>query len=322
MKICFAVVMAWMALLTAGSVSAQAYPSRPVKIVVPYPPGGATDTAARLMAQSLTEAFGQAFTVENKPGAGGMLALEQVAAATPDGYTLLVPSTGPAAISPVLYKDRNFDPLTRLEAIIPFASAPGIIVVRNGLKANTIKELLALSVSTPNGLTMASAGSGSFQHLLGVHFQNSVGVKWTHIPFKGSAPALTEMAGDRVDVMVDVVPSAAPLIKAGRLRALAVTTPRRSGQLPDVPTLEELGIKGYDKSGWHALFAPKGTPAEIISRINAVLNKALASPEMKVKLAAIGADADGGSPERLTERMRAELREWAEVIRLSGATVE
>jgi tripartite-type tricarboxylate transporter receptor subunit TctC len=322
MKICFAVVMAWMALLTAGSVSAQAYPSRPVKIVVPYPPGGATDTAARLMAQSLTEAFGQAFTVENKPGAGGMLALEQVAAATPDGYTLLVPSTGPAAISPVLYKDRNFDPLTRLEAIIPFASAPGIIVVRNGLKANTIKELLALSASTPNGLTMASAGSGSFQHLLGVHFQNSVGVKWTHIPFKGSAPALTEMAGDRIDVMVDVVPSAAPLIKGGRIRALAVTTPRRSGQLPDVPTLEELGIKGYDKSGWHALFAPKGTPAEIINRINAVLNKALASTEMKLKLAAIGADADGGPPERLTERMRAELREWAEVIRLSGATVE
>jgi tripartite-type tricarboxylate transporter receptor subunit TctC len=217
MKICFAVVMAWMTLLMAGPVSAQAYPTRPVKIVVPYPPGGATDTAARLMAQSLAEAFGQAFTVENKPGAGGMLALEQVASATPDGYTLLVPSTGPAAISPVLYKDRNFDPLTRLEAIIPFASAPGIIVVRNGLKANSIKELLALSTSTPNGLTMASAGSGSFQHLLGVHFQNSVGVKWTHIPFKGSAPALTEMAGDRIDVMVDVVPSAAPLEQSASL---------------------------------------------------------------------------------------------------------
>jgi tripartite-type tricarboxylate transporter receptor subunit TctC len=308
--------------INPGAVWSQNYPLRPVKLVVPYPPGGATDTAARLMAQALNEALGQPFTVENKPGVGGMLAIEQVANAPADGYTLLVASTGPAAISPLLYKNRNFDPLASLEGIISFASAPGIIVTRNGLKVSTVKELIDASSQKPSALTMASAGSGSFQHLLGVHFQSSVGVKWTHIPLKGSAPALTEIAGDRIDVMVDVVPSAAPLIKAGRMRAIAVTTPRRSGQLPEVPTLEELGIKGYDKSGWHALFAPKGTSTEVIQRVNGVLNRSLALSDMKSKLAAIGADAEGGPPEKLTERMRTELREWAEVIRLSGATVE
>ena len=215
-------------LLFEINIFAQSYPTRPVKIIVPYPPGGATDIAARLIAGSLTEAFGQAFTVENRPGAGGMIALDQVASAAPDGYTLLVASTGPIAISPVLYKDRNFDPLTKMDGIILFASAPGIIVSRNNLKVRDIKELITLSKASPNSLTMASAGNGSFQHLLGVYFQNSLGIKWTHIPFKGSSPALNEMMGDRVDVMIDVIPSAAPMVKAGRLRALAVTTPKRS----------------------------------------------------------------------------------------------
>jgi tripartite-type tricarboxylate transporter receptor subunit TctC len=255
------------------------------------------------MANSLTEAFGQAFTVENKPGAGGMLALEQVASSTPDGYSLLVASTGPIAISPILYKDRNFDPMMKVDGVILFASAPGIIVVRNELKVKSIKELIALSSVKPD-------------------FQNSAGIKWTHIPFKGSSPALNEMVGDRVDVMIDVIPSAAPMVKAGRLRALAVTTPVRSSQLPNVPTLEELGYKGFDKRGWHALFSPKGTPPEIITKINAVLNKSLNSTDMKIKLGAIGAEAEGGSPEKLNERLRMELKEWAQVIKSSGAVVE
>jgi hypothetical protein len=308
--------------LISTAVLAQSYPTHPVKIVVPYPPGGATDIAARLMANSLTEAFGQAFTVENKPGAGGMLALEQVTSSTPDGYTLLVASTGPIAISPILYKERNFDPMIKVDGVVLFASAPGIIVVRNELKVKSIKELITLSTIKPDGLSMASAGNGSFQHLLGVYFQNSVGIKWTHIPFKGSSPALNEMVGERVDVMIDVIPSAAPMVKAGRLKALAVTTPVRSTQLPNVPTLEELGYKGFDKSGWHALFAPKGTPPEIIIKINTVLNKSLNSTDMKIKLGAIGAEAEGGSPEKLNERLRMELKEWAQVIKSSGAVVE
>jgi tripartite-type tricarboxylate transporter receptor subunit TctC len=309
-------------LLFEISIYAQSYPTRPVKIIVPYPPGGATDIAARLIAGSLTEAFGQAFTVENRPGAGGMIALDQVASATPDGYTLLVASTGPIAISPVLYKDRNFDPLVKMDGVILFASAPGIIVSRNNLKVRDIKELITLSKASPNYLTMASAGNGSFQHLLGVYFQNSLGIKWTHIPFKGSSPALNEMMGDRVDVMIDVIPSAAPMVKAGRLQALAVTTPKRSSQLPNVPTLEELGYKGFDKSGWHALFGPKGMPIEIVTKMNNILNKSLNTPDMQLKLGAIGADAEGGTPEKLNDRLRTELREWTQVIQLSGAVVE
>ena len=309
-------------LLFEINIFAQSYPTRPVKIIVPYPPGGATDIAARLIAGSLTEAFGQAFTVENRPGAGGMIALDQVASAAPDGYTLLVASTGPIAISPVLYKDRNFDPLTKMDGIILFASAPGIIVSRNNLKVRDIKELITLSKASPNSLTMASAGNGSFQHLLGVYFQNSLGIKWTHIPFKGSSPALNEMMGDRVDVMIDVIPSAAPMVKAGRLRALAVTTPKRSSQLPNVPTLEELGYKGFDKSGWHALFGPKGMPIEIVTKMNNILNKSLNTPDMQLKLGASGADAEGGTPEKLNDRLRTELREWAQVIQLSGTVVE
>jgi len=309
-------------LLFEINIFAQSYPTRPVKIIVPYPPGGATDIAARLIAGSLTEAFGQAFTVENRPGAGGMIALDQVASAAPDGYTLLVASTGPIAISPVLYKDRNFDPLTKMDGVILFASAPGIIVSRNNLKVRDIKELITLSKVSPNTLTMASAGNGSFQHLLGVYFQNSLGIKWTHIPFKGSSPALNEMMGDRVDVMIDVIPSAAPMVKAGRLRALAVTTPKRSSQLPNIPTLEELGYKGFDKSGWHALFGPKGMPIDIVTKMNNILNKSLNTPDMQLKLGAIGADAEGGTPEKLNDRLRTELREWAQVIQLSGTVVE
>lgn len=310
------------AVCSLGPADAQNYPAKPVRIVVPYPPGGATDIAARLMSQALAEALGQPFVVENKAGAGGMIALDQVAKSAPDGYTLIVPSTGPATISPLLYKDWGFDPLARLEPVIAFAKAPGIILVRNGLKVSSVKELLSLSRPAPGKLTMASAGNGSLQHLLGEFLQSDTGVKWTHVPYKGSAPALAEMVGDRVDVMVDVVPSAAPFVKSGKLKALAVTTPKRSSQLPDVPTLEELGYKGYDMSGWHALLGPKGTPPDVVAKLNTTLNNALQTADMKAKLAGIGADPEGGPPEFLGERMRAELRRWAEVIRISGAVAQ
>ena len=320
MKLWFAPLIGLVLACAALHAKAQPYPVKAARIVVPYPPGGATDIAARLMAQALTTSLGQSFVVENRAGAGGLIALEQVANSPADGYTLIVASTGPAAISPLLYKARNFDPLARLDSVIQFASAPGIVVVRSGLKVQSIRELLALSSASPGALTLASAGNGSLQHLLGVLLQNRTDVKWVHVPFKGSAPALNDLAGDRVDVMVDVVPSAAPFVKGGRVRALAVTTQKRSSQMPEVPTLEELGYKGFDYSGWHALFAPKGSPAEAIARLNTALNEALRSPEMKEKLAAIGADADGGPPSVLDQRMRRELSEWGEIIRQSSIT--
>ena len=305
-----------------GQAAAQSYPTKPVAILVPFAPGGATDIVARITAQALTESLGQSFVVDNRPGAGGMLALEQVAKAAPDGYTLLLPSTGPATISPVLYKSRGFDPLARLDPVILIGGAPGILLVRNGLNARSVKELLALSRAAPGALNMASAGSGSIQHLLGVYFQSDAGVKWTHVPYKGSAPALADMVGGRVDVMFDVVPSAAPFVKAGSLRALAVSTQKRSNQLPEVPTLEELGFPGYDITGWQGLLAPKGTPSDVILRLNAAVNKSLQTAEMKAKLAAVGTYPDGGPPEVLGERMRAELRNWAKAIQISGAVAE
>ena len=306
----------------SGQPAAQTYPARPVTIIVAFAPGGATDIVGRLAAQSLSESLGQSFVVDNRPGAGGMIANELITKVTPDGYTLLLGSTGPSTISPLLYKSRGFDPLARLDPIVLISGTPCILIVRNGIKAKSVKELLELSRATPGALNMASAGSGSVMHLLGEYFQSDMGVKWTHVPYKGSAPALADLVGERVDVMLDLVVTAASLVKAGNLRALAVSTLQRSSQLPDVPTFEELGFKGYDMDGWQALLAPKGTPPDVIPRLNTALNKSLQTAEMKGKLAAIGLDPRGGSPELLGEKMRAELRRWGEAIRTSGAVVE
>ena len=314
----FALVMScWFSLAAA-----QNYPSKPVTLVVPFTPGGATDIAGRLAAQVLSESLGQSFVVENRPGAGGMIANELVARATPDGYTIMLGSSGPSTISPSLYKSRGFDPLARLDPIILISGTPLILLVRNGLKAKSVKELLELSRAKPGELNMASSGSGSIMHLMGVYFQSDMGVKWTHVPYKGSAPALADVSGGRVDVMFDLVASSASLVKGGNLRALAISTLQRSSQLPDVPTLEELGFKGYEMDGWQALLAPKGTPPEAIRKINAALNKSLQTAEMKAKLSGIGLEPRGGTPEFLGELMRAELRRWGDAIRTSGAVAE
>jgi tripartite-type tricarboxylate transporter receptor subunit TctC len=311
--------------MVAGSASgayAQAYPNKPVTIVVPYAPGGATDIVVRMMGQILSTQLGQSFVIENKPGGGGLIGIEQVARSKPDGYTLLGASTGPVTISPLLYKDRKFDPMARLEPISLFANTPGILMVRNGVAAKSVDELVALSRSQPPGkLNMASSGNGSLQQLMGEFFQIKNGIKWTHIPFTGSVPAMNELMAERVDTMVDVVASAAPFVQAGRLRALAVTTPKRSSRLPDVPTMAELGYPGYNFSGWQALLAPKGTPPEIVEKLNAVLDKALKTPEVKDQLDKLGAEPIGGAPSVLGNQMGDEIREWSEIIQSAGVVV-
>lgn len=307
--------------IASSGLSAQAYPVKPVKMIVPFAPGGAVDIMGRTMAQVLTQALGQSFVVENRPGAGGLIALDAVAKSPADGYTLAVGGAGPLTMSPSLFKERGFDPLAQLDPIIWFATTPGVLVVRHDLKAQSVKELVALSKSPP-GLTMASAGAGSINHLMGEYFQALAGVTWSHIPYKGSAPALSDLAASRVDVMMDIVPTATPFVKSGKLRALAVTTIKRSGQLPDVPTLDELGFKGYDVSSWLSLLAPKGTSAEILGKLNAELNKALKSPDVVERLAKLGAEPAGGPPERAAQQMQVELPRWAEIIRSSGAKAE
>lgn len=313
--------------LAANSAHAQvsaaaAYPSKAVRLIVPFAAGGAVDIIGRQIAAALNESFMQPFVVENRPGAGGLVALEQVAGAAPDGYTLAIGSAGPLSMSPSLYKDRNFDPLTRFEPVIWYASTPGVLVINPGVKANTVSSLVALSKASQQPLNMGSAGSGSINHLMGEYFQQKAGVKWLHIPFKGSAPALNELMAGRLDVMMDIVPTAAPLVNAGKLRALAVTTPTRSYLLPNVPTLKELGYKDFDVSSWISLMAPHGTPPEIVQKLNAALNKSLQTTSVRARLSVVGAEPEGGGSNRVTDRLKIEIPRWAAIIKSSGATVE
>jgi len=304
----------------AGAVSAETYPSRSVTLVVPFVAGGGTDLIARLAAQALWDDLGQSFIVDNRAGGGGLIGVEAAARAPADGYTLLFSSTGPATISPLLFKNRNFDPLARLEPIALVADNPAVMVVRNGLPARNVDELIALSKRVPGALNMASSGNGSIMHLAGEYFQARNAIKWQHVPFRGSPPALAELIAGRLDVMIDVVPTSAPLVKDHQLRALAVLVGSRATQLPEVPTLAELGYPGYDISGWHALFAPKGVPHEVVATLNAAVNRFLGKPAFLAKLAAVGAEPEGGTSERLAARMRQELHDWGEVIRNANVT--
>lgn len=314
---------AFLASLMVGTLAGQAmaadvYPSRPVTIFVPYAAGGATDTVARLVAKGLSDELGNSFVVENRSGGSGMIGMQAAARASADGYTLLVSSTGPATISPLLTPDLKYDPLQKLDSVVQIASAPGILLVRKDLPVKDIAELIALSKKEPGKLTMASPGSGSLQQLMGEYFQDQEGIKWTHVPFRGSAPALTELIAGRVDLMADVVPSAAPFVKSDNFRALAVMSTERSDQLPDVPTFSELGYKNMDFSGWHALFAPKGTPKDVIDKLNAVVNKLAKDPTFQSRLEAIGAHADGGPPSRLATLMEQQIGKWTVVIKRVG----
>lgn len=302
--------------------ASDSYPSKPVTLIVPFAPGGAVDIIGRLMAQSLTESLGKPVIVENRPGAGGLLAMEEVARAAPDGYTLAVGGAGPLTVSPSLFKTRNFDPLKRLDPIIWYASTPGILVVNANLKADSVASLLALSKSSSHPLAMGSAGSGSINHLMGEYFQQVTGVKWMHVPYKGSAPALTDLVGGQVQVMMDIVPTATPLVRSGKLRALAVTTPKRSNMLPDVPTVAELGYPGFDASSWISLNAPHGTPPAIIKRLNQALNDGLTKADVRKRITDIGAEPEGGTPEKVAARLKLDIPRWNALLDSAGVTIE
>ena len=309
--------------LAAGPALPQAYPAKPVRVLVTFAAGGAVDVLGRIMAQQLTSALGQAFVVENRPGAGGLLALELAAKSAPDGYTLVVGSGGPLTISPSLFKDRGFDPLKQLDSIIFFSNTKIVMVARADLDAKTPADVVALAKASPGKLTMASAGTGSILHLVGEYFQDNTGSKLSHIPYKGSAPAAADLVAKRVDVMFDALPTVLPFIKSGQIRFLAATTKTRSLQLPDGPTFEELGFPGYSDIGsWSSLMAPKGTPQEVISRLNLELNKALRNPEVLARLASMGADPEGGEPERVTQHVAAELARWSRIIDKAGVKPE
>jgi len=308
-------MFAALALAQAAPAAAQAYPSKPINIVSPFPAGGPTDIIGRLMAQSLTEALGQPVIVENRAGASGTIGTDFVAKSPGDGYTLVVGAPGPLAINVSLYKKLPYDPQRDLEPVIHVASVPLVVVVNPSFPARTLKELIDTLNSAPDRYSFASAGNGTPQHLSGELFKTMAGVSMVHVPYKGSGPALADVMAGQVQIMIESSVNVLAQIKAGRVRALAVTALRRARQLPDVPTVNEAGVPGYETATWYGLLSAKGTPRPVILKLNAVLTKALDTPQLKERIAELGSDPVHGSPEEFGAFIHAETVKWAEVVR-------
>lgn len=291
-----------------------AWPSKPIKWVVPFPPGGAMDVIARTLGEKAARELGQAVVVENRPGAGGNIGADYVAKQPADGYTIMITSIG-MATNRALYPKLTYDPVRDFAPISLLAVVPNVLVVN---AANTsdrsVKDVVARAGKEPGKLTYASAGNGTSIHLAGEVFASMAGVQMTHIPYKGSGPAVTDMLGGQVDLMFDSITSARPHIQSGKLRALAVTTAKRSPALPDVPTVAEAGVPGYEVSPWFAVFARTGTPTEVIARLNKVLNDAMKQPETLRKLESVGAEPIGSTPQELAAHLNRELERWGKLI--------
>jgi tripartite-type tricarboxylate transporter receptor subunit TctC len=306
---------------TAGNVSAQDYPTRPVRWVVPYPAGGSTDILARIIGQYLSEHLGQQFVIENKPGAGNNLGTEAVVNAAPDGYTLLL--VNPAhGINATLYTKLSFTFIRDIAPVAGIMRVPNVMEVNLDVPAKTVAEFIAYAKANPTKINWASSGNGTSVHLSGELFKMMTGVQLTHVPYRGSAPALTDMISGQVQVMFDNMPSSLPHIQAGKLRALAVTTTQRSAALPDVPTVAET-VPGYEASAWFGMGAPKGTPRAIIDKLNKGVNAALVDPKVKARLAELGGDTLlPGTPEDFGKVIAEETDKWAKVVKAAGVTVE
>lgn len=312
----------------AGGVAAQtAWPNKPVRIVVPFAPGGTTDILARAVAPELSKAFGQQFVVDNRAGAGGNVGAEIVAKSPGDGYTLLMGTVGTHGINKALYAKLPYDPQKDFAPITLVAGVPNVMVMNadkaKALGINSVNDFIKYAKANPGKLNMASSGNGTSIHLAGELFKSMTGTFMTHIPYRGSGPALMDMVAGNMDVMFDNLPSSMAQIKAGKLKALAVTSAQRSAAMPDIPTIEEAaGLKGFEASSWFGLLAPAGTPADMVSRIQQETAKALNSPAIKEKLLAQGAIPSGNTPAEFTRLIDAEHKKWAKVVRDSGAKVD
>jgi len=303
-----------------NAVAADAYPTHTVRWVVPYPPGGTTDILARIMAQYLMDHLGQQVVIDNRSGGGNNIGTELVIKSPPDGYTLLL--VNPAnAINATLYQNLSFNFLRDMAPVAGLIRVPNVMEVTRSLPPKTVSEFIAYVKANPGKVIMASSGSGTSVHLSGELFKSMTGIDMTHVPYKGAGPALIELIGGQVHVMFDNMPSSIGHIKAGELRALAVTTAKRSHVLPDVPTVAET-VPGYEASAWFGMGAPKGTPAEIVARLNREVNEALADPKMRERLAELGGDPIAGSPAEFWALHTAETEKWAKVVKFSGAKVE
>ena len=304
----------------AATAVGQAYPTKSIRIVAPFAPGGGTDLIARVAAQKMTEALGQQTIVDNRPGAGGVLGAELGAKAPPDGYTFTL-IAGSYAVNPSLFK-LNFDPINDITAVIQLSQGPFLVVVHPSLPVKNIKELIALAKAKPGQLTFASSGAGSITQLATELFADMAGIKMIHIPYKGTGPALTDTMAGQVQMLFGSVGATLPQMSSGRLRAIAVTTAKRIAAAPDVPTIAESGVKGYEVILWHGLIAPKGLPKPILDRVNGELNKALQTKEMTDRLAGDGVSAAGGTPEQFAALIKKDIEVWRNVVKKAGVKAE
>ncbi len=311
-----------LALLLPLGAAAQNYPHKPIRLVVPFTPAGAVDIASRAIAIELLKQLGQPVSVENKPGAGGNLGAAEVARAAPDGYTLLMTTSGIQAINPALYAKMPFDPNKDLVPVAALVSLNNVLVLHPSVPAKSVNEVIALAKKDPGKWTYASSGNGTSIHMSGAMFTQLTGTDLLHIPYKGSGPAVTDLLAGQVNMMFDNIPSSLPHFRAGKLRALATTGAKRDPALPDLPTIAEAGVPGYESGVWFGIAAPAGTPKEIISKLNAAALRGARSPEFGKRMKDLGYNLIPGSAEEMAAMLKAELARWAPIVKSSGAKID
>jgi tripartite-type tricarboxylate transporter receptor subunit TctC len=302
------------ALLFSGVLLAQPYPSKPVRLVVPFAPGGTTDVLARLLGQKLSEGLGQQFLVDNRPGAGGNIGTELAAKAPADGYTLVMSFDGTMAINPSVYRKLPFDAQKDLAPVASMAQVPLLIVVHRGVAAANVAEFVALAKANPKRVNYSSAGHGSTGHLTGELFAARAGIEMVHVSYKGGGQAVQDLLGGQIQMLVTALPTVEGHLKGGKLRALAFTSARRVAGAPDVPTLAESGYAGFDVLSWYGVLAPAGTPAEVVRKLNGEINAIVQAPDVRARLVALGAEPTGGTPEQFAATIRADTARWAKVV--------
>jgi tripartite-type tricarboxylate transporter receptor subunit TctC len=315
-----AAAVALLAALPAGAQQAD-YPTRPIKIIVCLPPGGGVDTVTRIVSEKLQRRLGQTIVIENKGGQSGNIGAEAVFNAEPDGYTLLASQPAPITTNPLLYKSMSFDP-ARFTPVAVLTAIPNTLTVRANFPAKNVQEFIAYAKANPGKITYASQGNGTTSHLTGVMFEQATGAKLVHVPYRGTAPAINDLMGGHVDVLFNEVATSTEMHKSGRARILAVTTPQRVPELPDIPTMQEAGLAGFVSDTWNAISAPPKTPASIVAKLNGAINEVLAAPEMQAQMKMMHLQPVGGTPAQMAEIVKADTRRWGDLIRAANVTIE
>ena len=310
------------ALFAAALASAQDYPARPIRFVVPYAPGGASDVTARLLGQKMTEAWGQTVAVDNRPGANGIVALELVAKSPADGYTILMANLGPNVINPAVYSKLPYDPVRDFAAVTLTTLVPNILVVNPYLPARTLQEIFALARAKPDQLSYGTGGYGSSNHLSMELMKSMTGIRITHVPYKGDVPAMTDAMAGQIAMSVPTVVAATPYVKSGKLRAIAVTSKSRVRSLPEVPTVAEAAVAGFESVSWGGVMAPGGTPAAVVNKLNAEIVRILRVPDMQERLEALGAEVVGSSPAEFAAYLSAEIARWSKVAKAANVKLD